>query len=111
MAKSSQNPDVAARFLSAVVAAGLNVRPREVRELRRGAPAVAFARQVAIYLSHTKLGFDFTTAGSAFHRDRTTAAHAVRTVEGRRDEPAFDAILDTLERAVDAAWRDVSKGA
>jgi chromosomal replication initiation ATPase DnaA len=99
--------DAAARFLSAVVGSALHVRPRDVREQRRGAPAVALARQVAIYLSHTRLGFDYTTAGSAFGRDRTTVAHAVRKVEGRRDDPRFDAIVDTLERAVDAGWRDL----
>ena len=60
----------------------------------------ALARQVAIYLSHTRLGFNYTAAGRLFGRDRTTAAHACRTVEDKREDPGLDAILDCLERAI-----------
>ena len=31
-------------------------------------------------------------------RDRTTVGHACQVVEDRRDEPAFDAFVATLER-------------
>ena len=99
--------EVAARFVAAVVGSALRVPPNEVRECHRGKAAVAFARQVAIYVSHTRLGFDYTTAGCAFGRDRTTAAHAVRTVEGRREDPVIDAILDYLERAVETGWLEL----
>jgi hypothetical protein len=42
-----------------------------------------------------------------FDRDRTTAAHACRTVEDCRDDPRFDAALDCLERAIDL-WPQLS---
>ncbi len=70
---------------------------------RRGSADVAFARQVAIYLSHTSLGLSYGAAGSFFGRDRTTAAHACRKVEDLREDPAFDTIVDFLERAL-AVW-------
>ncbi len=77
---------------------------------RRGRAPVVLARQVAIYLTHTRLGLNYATAGSAFGRDRTTAAHACRAVEEKRDDPTLDAILDCLERAIDVwlftnGWR------
>ena len=64
---------------------------------RRGA-AVAFARQVAMYLGHVVLGLNYSDVGRLFHRDRTTAAHACRLVEDRRDDPDVDLRLDVLER-------------
>ena len=92
---------MAARFLAAVVASAFRICPEAIRTNRRGPARVAFARQVAIYLSHTQLGFNYAVAGSVFGRDRTTAAHACRTVEERREDPTLDAILDCLERAID----------
>lgn len=54
-----------------------------------------------MYISHTRLGLSYTAVGFAFGRDRTTAAHACRTVEERREDPAVDAVVDLLERAID----------
>jgi len=63
---------------------------------RRDRP-VAFARQVAMYLAHVSFGLTYTAIGHAFGRDRTTAAHACRLVEERRDDPAAEALLTSLE--------------
>jgi chromosomal replication initiation ATPase DnaA len=93
--------EVAARFVGAVVASAFRIVPDAMRAGRRGPASVAFARQVAIYLSHTRFGLDYATAGSLFGRDRTTAAYACRRVEDRREDPTLDAILDYLERALD----------
>jgi len=38
-----------------------------------------------------------TEAGAVFCRDRTTAAHACRVVEDRRDSPHIDAVVSTVE--------------
>jgi len=95
--------EAAARFVAAVVVCAMRVPQDGLHAPRRGPAPTALARQIAIYLSHTRLGFDYTTAGCAFGRDRTTVAHAVRTVESRREDPAFDAVLDVLERGVDAS--------
>ena len=54
---------------------------------RRGRATVALARQVAIYLAHTRLGLPYCARGAVFGRDRTTAAHACRRVEDRREDP------------------------
>jgi hypothetical protein len=41
---------------------------------RRGQAPVAFARQVAIYLSHVHLRMSISAAARRFRRDRSTAA-------------------------------------
>jgi chromosomal replication initiation ATPase DnaA len=91
-----------ARSLGAVVAAAFGLRLIDVvRAGTRGPANVAFARQVAMYLAHTRLGISHATTGRLFGRDRTTARHACRRVEDRREDPRVDSLLDCLERAVD----------
>jgi chromosomal replication initiation ATPase DnaA len=90
-------------FLIGLVAAAFNVGREALEAHGRGPAPTAFARQVAMYLGHTAMALTFTRAGAAFGRDRTTAAHACRLVEERRDDPRVDALLDMLERAL-AAW-------
>lgn len=60
---------------------------------------VAFARQSAMYLAHVSFGVSLSDVGRSFGRDRTTAAHACRLIEDRRDDPAIDAVLASLENA------------
>lgn len=52
-----------------------------------------------MYLAHVCFRANFSAVGRAFGRDRTTAAHACRIVEARRDDPRIDALLERLERA------------
>jgi Bacterial dnaA protein helix-turn-helix len=91
----------AAVFLSAIVSAAFGLRPEALGAGGRGPADVAFARQVAMYLAYTRLRVPYVTAGNMFGRDRTTARHACRTVEDRREDPRIDSILDYLERAID----------
>ncbi|HVY20441.1 MAG TPA: helix-turn-helix domain-containing protein [Bauldia sp.] len=91
----------AARKVEAIVTAAFALGPSAMRDPRRGRAATAFARQVAMYLAHTRLGLSFTEAGAYFGRDRTTASHACRTVEDKREDPEIDAIVDVLERAIE----------
>lgn len=92
----------AARVVAAIVASAFTVPIEEIRGLgRRGTKPGAFARQVAMYLAHTRLGLSYTAAGALFGRDRTTAAHACHIVEDRREDGRIDAIVDCLERAID----------
>jgi hypothetical protein len=58
-----------------------------------------FARQSAMYLAHVTFHLTYTEVGRAFGRDRTTAAYACQVVEERRDDPAIDAVLGSLESA------------
>ena len=90
-----------ARLVESMVASAFAVEPGAIRSCRRGPAPAACARQVAIYLAHTRLGLSYTAAGTCFGRDRTTAAHACRTVENRRDDSRIDRIIDLLEKAID----------
>jgi chromosomal replication initiation ATPase DnaA len=95
-----QGSDVA-RLVESVVASAFGVIPDAMRTASRGEAQVALARQVAIYLAHTRLRLSYSRAGAYFHRDRTTAAHACRKVEDLREDRGLDTLLDCLERTVD----------
>lgn len=82
------------------IAAAFAVSIQELRAVSRGAAPIAFARQSAMYLAHVALGLSFTDVGRTFGRDRTTAAHACRLVEARREDPWIDATLGLLEQAL-----------
>lgn len=77
-----------------------NIRQSEFRSPSRGPAPVAFARQIAMYLTHVCYGLNFTVVGRLFHRDRTTVAHACEVVEDMRDDPDFDYLLSTLETTI-----------
>ena len=80
----------------------------ELHAMTRGAPYVAFARQSAMYLAHVAFGVTYSEVGRCFGRDRTTASHACRLIEERRDDPAVDAVLASLEHACGALRRRLS---
>ena len=84
-------------LLEIATAAVFDVPLDELHAPTRGAAPVAFARQIAIYLAHVVFGLSYREAGGLFNRDRTTAAHACRLVEDRRDDPVIDDRLDMLE--------------
>jgi chromosomal replication initiation ATPase DnaA len=90
-----------ARFVEGLVGSAFGITGPALHAPGRGAAKVAFARQVAIYLSHVRLGLSYSAAGRFFGRDRTTAAHACRVIEERREEPSLDSLVDCLERALD----------
>lgn len=90
-----------AGFIEALVGSAFGIEHSALHARGRGAAEVAFARQVAIYLSRVRLGLSYAAAGHLFDRDRTTAAHACRVIEERREESTLDSLLDCLERAID----------
>jgi len=96
----------ACRFLEATVAMAFGLSLDELRAATRRRARVAFARQIAMYVAHVGLGLSLTEVGRQFGRDRTTAAHACRVVEEKRENPKIDHVLGTVEKAV-AAWRDM----
>jgi chromosomal replication initiation ATPase DnaA len=81
----------------AVVAHAYEVRIEELKAATRGAPRIAWARQVAMYLSHTVFGMSITEVAAAFMRHPTTTLHALRHVEDRRSNPEIDRTLSVLE--------------
>jgi len=69
----------------------------ELAGASRGKARVALARQAAMYLAHVSCGLSFTDVGQIFARDRTTVAHACAVIEDRRDDAAFDRVLELME--------------
>ncbi|MBS4084096.1 MAG: DNA replication initiation ATPase, partial [Rhizobiales bacterium] len=64
---------------------------------RRSSRRVSTARQIGMYLAHTAGGLPLAKVAEYFGRDRSTAAHACRLIEDRRDDRKFDAELSELE--------------
>jgi chromosomal replication initiation ATPase DnaA len=79
---------------------GFGIRRDELRAATRGRHNVAVARQTGMYLARVALGMTLANAGLLFGRDRTTASHACRVIEDRRDDPRFDALLQKMEAFV-----------
>ncbi len=57
-------------------------------------------RQISMYVCHVVLQISLTDIGYAFRRDRTTVSHACHVVEDRRDDPAFDDFIASVERVI-----------
>ncbi|MFZ3032598.1 MAG: helix-turn-helix domain-containing protein [Parvibaculum sp.] len=83
-----------------IVARAFRISVTEIKAPTRRAAPVALARQTAMYLMHVVFGMSLSAVGRHFGRDRTTASHACRQIEDRRDDPAFDLLVDRLEFAV-----------
>lgn len=86
--------------IETVVARVFGIEASELLAPTRGIAAVAFARQVAMYLARVVGRLRFAEVGEVFGRDRSTVAHACRIVENRRDNPAFDYTVEMLEGIV-----------
>ncbi|HYK14158.1 MAG TPA: helix-turn-helix domain-containing protein [Burkholderiales bacterium] len=102
------SPRTARRLCDAAAlatAAAFAVPVGELQASSRRSPYVALARQSGMYLSHVAFGVNLSAVGRAFGRDRTTAAHACRLIEDRRDDPAVDAVLASLEGSCRALRR------
>ncbi|MGV8996360.1 MAG: helix-turn-helix domain-containing protein [Parvibaculaceae bacterium] len=82
------------------IAGVFKVSVSEMRAPTRRTAPVAEARQIAMYLMHVVYGMSLSSVGRHFGRDRTTAAHACRQIEDRRDDPDFDVLVDRLEFAI-----------
>ncbi len=89
--------------LRKVVADAFGLQPDDLLQASRGCAGAALARQTAMYLARVSFGMTLTQAAQWFGRDRTTAAHACRVVEDRRDDPAFEAKLAALETMLQEA--------
>ena len=82
-----------AAFITQLVALATGVGAREIAAGSRCSGGVfQSARQVAMYLAHTVCAWPLARVGSAFGRDRSTAAHACQRVEDMREDKAFDSL-------------------
>ncbi len=96
--RSAVPPLCLVRFVQVVVAELFAVPMEDLRAQSRGKAPVALARQVAMYVCHVSLRLDYGRVARAFGRDRTTATHACKIVEERRDDPDLDRVLEFLDR-------------
>lgn len=88
------------QMIEITVAAAMNLPVEELSAKTRRTAPVAFARQISMYCAHVTFGWSLTEAGAVFSRDRTTAAHACRVVEDRRDDQHMDALIAQVEDAL-----------
>ena len=102
--------DAPIRVVETLVAAAFTIPASELRAATRRSASVAFARQTAMYLARVALRMSYDDVGSAFGRDRTTAAYACRVVEERREDPGVDALLSRLESVCVPAVRCLERG-
>ena len=85
-----------ARLVEAAVCGAMGL-PAGALRTGRGPHRIAFARQLAMYLTHVGFGLNLTEVGACFERDRTTVRHACVLIEDRRDQPVFDLAVTALE--------------
>jgi chromosomal replication initiator protein len=78
------------------------IRPTDLRSKKR-TRTVALPRQVAMYLCRRHTDASFPVIGDRFGgRDHSTVIHAAQVVERRlRDDPAFRATVERLERLLE----------
>ena len=93
---------LACRLSREIASAFFDIPLDEIERPNRAVVPVCEARHVAIYLAHVVFQVSLTAMAGEFGRDRTTVAHAVRRIEDRRDDAAFDAQLARLERLAHA---------
>jgi len=76
------------------------IKPSDFFMRTRGRKPVAEARQLVMYLAHVEFGLPLKEVGQRYFRDRSTASHACKTTESRRDDPGFDTIVRDIEARV-----------
>jgi hypothetical protein len=94
---AEKNPTAAARLAAGIAGYALDGAREEIIKDERRSAQVAFARQVAAYLSHIAYEWSLSRVASVFGRDRSTMAHACHMIEDRREEPQFDLWINALE--------------
>jgi hypothetical protein len=97
---SPQQHGLVRSLVEAAVARVFGASALQIRSPKRGGARIAFARHVAIYLSHVAFGLNYTDTGRVFGRDRTTVRYACAAIEDRRDDMRFDTLLNVLEAAL-----------
>lgn len=100
VAKRRRNDRQGAHLAAGLAGYALGVTASTILGSGRGVLEVARARQVAMYLAHVGFGMSLARVADAFGRDRSTVAHGCRLIEDRREDPEFDAWMETLERGL-----------
>ncbi len=85
------------RLAREIAGAFFAIPVREIERPGRAIASVCEARHVAMYLAHVAFQVPLSAMGEGFGRDRTTIAYAIRRIEDRRDDQAFDSAVERLE--------------
>jgi len=84
-------------LVQVTVAHVTGVALKELCARTRCRPKAAFARQIAMYLSHIVFRMNSAEVARAFGRDRSTARYAIRQIEELREAPELDRMLCWME--------------
>lgn len=95
--------DPRVRLVAEVLAYATGVPAENILSRARTGAAIARLRHVAMYLFSVVYTVGASNTAHAFGRERTTAHYALKKVEDARLQPAFDAWVASLERALMAA--------
>jgi hypothetical protein len=76
------------------------IRPHDFYIDTRGPKHVAEARQLIMYLAHVEFGLPLAAVGRMYLRDRSTASHACKKVEIKREDPVFDELVCEIENLI-----------
>ncbi len=101
--EESEISNYACRFAVATISAVTSLPISKLNTASRSTIEIAYARQIAMYLAHTKFGVSYADVGGFFNRNRSTVAHACQVIEDQRDERDFDDHLSRMEYLIDAA--------
>lgn len=85
------------RLAREIASAFFAIPVQEIERPGRAIASVCEARHVAMYLAHVAFQIPLTAMADGFGRDRTTIAYAIRRIEDRRDDQAFDVAVERLE--------------
>lgn len=103
----SRKVDISCHFIKESVAGIFGLSVPSLNARTRLSAEIAFARQVAMYVAHVRLGLKLGEIARAFDRDRTTVAHACMVIEDRRDDPRIDFLVGCIERCIDE-WIEIA---
>lgn len=85
-----------------VISAQFAVKMADLKSPKR-TRSLAFARQVAMYLSRKLAGASLPAIGEKFGRDHSTVIHAIQVIEKRCEEdPAFHSTLESLQQLIES---------
>jgi chromosomal replication initiation ATPase DnaA len=100
VSKSRVEDAAKARLSVDIVGYSLGTSSADIFAASKGASDAVFARHVAMYLCYTGFELSLARVAAAFERDRSTVSYACHRIEDRRDEPAFDQWIESLEAMV-----------
>lgn len=108
---AAERTEMRCRLAREIASAVLCVSMEEIARPNRSVAETCRARHLAIYLAHVVFQVSLSSIAVHFGRDRTSVAHAVRRIEDRRDDEAFEQLVARLERLANACLHLAAEGA